>query len=307
MRRAVWGILLAIGACGGGVSGDGAVERGDVAWAEGDYERALAEYRLAARGEEDPAVLMRVAHAYTELGRVDEASTVYRTAVTGRPELADQAVADLLWLARQAEGRGDQYGVAQALELASELQPGVGMGDLALPLARHLVRLREFERALPLFQRALGTMPESQTTPVLLEIGLAYEEVGDCERALSFFAQYSGKADRAGRREADWHIGNCAFELGSRLRREGRPEDALRYLSMTLDRGEPRNLLAQAWFDRAEALAELGECTAALEAFSRVVRESTSRASPLVARAEQRIDEIRFGRPGSARPPESRC
>ncbi|MEZ4415130.1 MAG: tetratricopeptide repeat protein [Gemmatimonadota bacterium] len=299
--------LLLLGGCGGSVGEDGAVERGDVAWADGDFERALAEYRLALRGGDDPDILLRVAHAYAELNRVDDAGSVYRQAVEVRPKSADQAVADLLWLARRAEERGDQYGVAQSLELAAELQPGVGMGRLALPLARHLVRLREFERALPLFQRALSTLPADQTTPVLMEIGLAYEEVGDCARALSFFGQYSSRASRSGRAEAAWHIGNCAFELGSRMRRDGRPEEALRYLRMTIDRGEPKSLLPQAYFDLGEALAELGECTAALDAFSRVVRESTSRASPLVARAEQRIDEIRFGRPGSARPPESRC
>jgi len=310
MKRAfgwICGLALLCSACGGGLAEEGALERGDVAWANGDIQQALAEYRLAMRGGADAETKLRVAHAYAELGRVDEAGSVFREVVSERPDLTDQAVADLLWLARRSEERGDQYGVAQSLDVVAEIQPGVGLGRLALPLARHLVRLKEFERALPLFQRALGTMSTEETTPVLLELGLAYEEIGDCAQALSFFGQYRSRAPRSGRQEADWHIGNCAFELGTDMRRQGRPEEALRYLDMTVERGEPKNLIAQAYFDRGEALAQLGECTAALESFQRVVRESASRASPLVARAEQRIDEIRFGRPGSARPPESRC
>ncbi|HCK60737.1 MAG TPA: hypothetical protein DHW11_05875, partial [Gemmatimonadetes bacterium] len=52
----------------------GAVQRGDEAFAQANYEEALAEYRLAIRqGADDPYVTARVAHTYARMGRVDDA------------------------------------------------------------------------------------------------------------------------------------------------------------------------------------------------------------------------------------------
>jgi hypothetical protein len=44
-------------------------------------------------------------------------------------------------------------------------------------------------------------------------------------------------------------------------------------------------------------LGKRGECEAAVEAFREVPALDPSGSSPLVARAEERIDQIRFGRP----------
>jgi tetratricopeptide (TPR) repeat protein len=300
-------LLIVEAACGRSAAEEGALRRGDVAWARGSHEEALAEYRLALRRSESPETLLRIAHAYAELGRASEAGDFYRQAVEARPEYAGQASADLLRLARRADERGDSYGVATAIELANELEPGVGMGRLGLPLARHFAELGDFGRALPHYQRAMSTMQSDDVREIVFEMAIAYEEVGDCTRALTFFEQSKRGANRSQAREADWHIGSCAFELGSRNHQDQDDDEALRYLDMMIELGEPRSLLPQAYFEKAEVLAERGDCTAALEAFTQVVRQSTSRSSPLVTRAEQRIDEIRFGRPNEARPPQGRC
>ena len=88
--------------------GDGgsSISRGDQAFAHGDLEEALAEYRLAERqGATDPETLARIAHTYVALKRIDEGREYYRLAVTRDEGYADQAVADFVHLARLREVR----------------------------------------------------------------------------------------------------------------------------------------------------------------------------------------------------------
>ena len=299
-------VLLTVFGCAGQAAESEALRRGDEAWARGDTEEAVAEYRLALRASDDPETVLRVAHAYASLGRIDEARDYYRQVVTAESRFRDQAVADLVLLARRADERGDRYGLAGALELALELEPGIGVGQLALPLARYYSDNGEFERALPFYQRAVVDMEPDAAAGVYYDVGLAYEELGECDRALSFFEQARPGASRTRRSEIDWHLGNCSFLMGLELRRSGRDDEALRHLDLTARLGEPRNLLPQVHFERGEVLAARGECTAAVEAFRQVIVASGPGGGPLVPRAEQRIDEIRFGRPSGA-PAGGRC
>lgn len=273
--------------------------RGDVAWARGDREEALAEYRLALRqGSEDPQVHIRVAHAYTALGRVDESRDAYRRAIDGDPALVDQAVVDLVRLARESEARGDRFRVAQAMQLALELQPGVSVGDLSAPLARHYVGLGDHARAIPFYQRALSAAPQEERGALTWDLAVAHEQIGDCARALVFFEQFRDTRPAWDREQADFHIGSCSFDLALQARRAGDDGEALQHIRTMLALGEPRAQLPRAYFELGEILAARGECDAAVEAFRQVPLTDASGNSPLVGRARDRIDQIRFGRRG---------
>ena len=96
----------ALAACSPRATDVSAVRRGDLAFAQGDFDEALAEYRLAIRqGADDPAVAARVAHTFTIMNRVDDAGAYYVDAVARDPDLADQAVSDLMRLARRPSSR----------------------------------------------------------------------------------------------------------------------------------------------------------------------------------------------------------
>lgn len=342
--------VLAGASCSFTETGEGAVARGDLAWARGDMEEALAEYRLAVRqGDDDAETYARVGHAYAQLRRVDESVDAYRQAIERDSTWAGQAVSDLVSLARKAEERNDRFGVASALQAALELEPGITVEELALPLARHHARNGEYGKALPFFQRALAAVEPDSAAELLFEVAMAHEEIGDCRRALVHFERYRSIVPRRSRGEVDWHIGTCSYRLALALRqgrdpgpaltdpnatepqtlgdslrlgmipattepprqvnpdslpweeRARRNSRALRLLQRTIDVGEPRHLQASAYYEKGEILSELGECTSALEAFRRVLLEDPGGSGPLVSRAQDRIDDLRFGR----RPPES--
>jgi tetratricopeptide (TPR) repeat protein len=272
------------------------ISRGDQAFAKGDLEEALAEYRLAlSQGARDPRTYSRVAHTYVGLGRIDEAREYYRMAVVEDSTLADQALSDFVHLARAEAEAGDRYGMASAVHTALEFRPGISIEDLVLPLAQHYSDVGEYGRALPFYQKTLSAFDPDSLPRVLFETAIAYDEVGDCESAVIYYEEYRARLPRWRRSEVDWRLGNCSFELAQISWDEEDDEEALRFLDILIEVGEPRNRLARGYFLRGEILGSRGECEAAIEAFLEVPVMDPSGTSSVVDSAELRIDQIRFG------------
>jgi tetratricopeptide (TPR) repeat protein len=177
---------------------------------------------------------------------------------------------------------------------------------MTLSLARHYFANGEYERALPFYQIALAEASDS-LPDVVFEVGRAYEGIGDCEHALVSFEQFRLMVRAWQRGEVDWYIGTCAFNIARELRarsvdqgelgQDGMDEDnlnrALELINRTVEVGEPRIIQAQAWFEKGEILAELGDCQGAMEAYAQV--RYADQAGSLIERAQSRFDEIRFG------------
>lgn len=290
----VAGPLLA--ACTAAGSDGEAIRRGDAAFAQGDFAEALSEYRLALRqGNDDATTWMRTAHAFARTNRIDEAREHYDAAIARDPSLADQAASDLLRVARRAVERRDGMVASAATDAAVRIRPGVTLSGVALDLARHYVRNAQPAQALPWFQQALAEQDDDPA--ILLELALAHEQLGDCERALAFFEQVRPRIQPNRRSEVDWQVGNCSFQLAREAQSRGFSDEALRHFRAVTTLGEPRNLLGQAWFETGEILARRGECTAAVAAFERVI-EAESNAGALANRARDRVDQILFRRSG---------
>ena len=192
---------------------------------------------------------------------------------------------------------GDRFAMATAVETALELRPGIGVGEMALPLARHYFGNGQYGRALPLYQKAMAEATDS-VPDIVFEVGQAYEEIGDCEHALVFFERFREMVRPWERDEVDWYIGTCAFEVAQAIldgptAGEEELTRALELVVRTADLGKPRNIQAQAWFERGEILADLGRCDEAMDAYAQV--RYADQAGSLVDRAQQRFDEIRFG------------
>ena len=290
-------VVAVLSACTAAGSDHDAVQRGDEAFARGEYSEALSEYRLAMRqGSDDVEVLTRTAHAYAQVGRIDEALDLYRRAVAEDADVADLAAADLLRIARRAtDQRRDGIMAAAAVEAALELRPGVNLSGLARPLAEHFSRNGQYGQALPYYQKAMGEVGED---PILiLEMARAHEELGDCELALTYLEQIYDEVPVLRRSEVEWRLGHCSFEMGREALEDERLDEALDFFQVTIQMGEPRNRLAQAWFDTGEILAATGRCNEAMQAFDRAQQDDLGGAA-LIQRAQERLDAIRFRRGG---------
>jgi tetratricopeptide (TPR) repeat protein len=210
----------------GEVRDGGIVRRGDQAFARGDLDEALAEYRLALRrGIRTAEVLARTAHAYAELGRISEAKEHYLEAIALEPDMAELGAADFMALARDAADRQDGITAAAALDAATELKPGVSIDGLALPLARHFAQEGRFDESVPLFQRAVR---EGASSAVVYEMALAYDQIGDCTSAMLHFSEVRQRLTPTERNDADWRSGNCAIILAQEAEASGDFDEALR-------------------------------------------------------------------------------
>lgn len=301
--RAVLAVLAACGllvAAGCQDPAGRSIERGDRLMAVGEpdaLDAAIAEYKLAQRQRGDaPEILLRLGHAYSVRGDVDEALEHYESLAETRPDLRHQIAGDLVQLAVDARERGAEENMARALRPLLEWGLGFVPGELLLSLARHYGADGDHPRSLGLYLAVLGE-EESPAAAILYETARAYEELGGCDRALPYFERYMELADRRApeRNAARFHYGNCLFVAADEDRAAGRPAAALEKLNTMVSLGVPRTLLPEAHFLRGEMLLSLGNTESALGAYQRVLDLTPSRTGAMVRRAEERIRQIRFG------------
>lgn len=279
---------LTLGACS---SGEDALVRGDRFWADSNYTAALAEYRLAARQTNDPAIRVRVAHAYLVTGQFERGRREYEALVKDEASYADQAVFDFLSLARRSMTRGDRFGTARAAEAALALRPGLELQEIALPLARHYAAVGDVDRALEFYNRAIGR--NGGGTALLFELASLIEQNGKCVDALPYFRSFiEQSASRDSATEARWRMGTCGLERGRQAMASGDAQGAVTLYDVTLEVGAPPHLLEQTWLERGEALLALGRFEEARAAFERVLEISPAGRTQYSTRAERRIQEM---------------
>lgn len=292
----IWLVLgFALAGCEDPV--DRSIALGDRLLAVGDTDEAIAEYKLAQRvGGATAEVLLRLGHAYASRGDVDEAIAYYEMLIERNPELRHQVAADLAAMAVAARERGATENMSRSLRPLLDWGLGYVPTDLQQSLAVRYASEGDYSRSLSLYLALLAD--ERASSPaVLYQVGLAYEQLGGCDRALSFFQQYLAGI---GRRDPDrdaarFHYGNCLFVSADEDRAAGRPAAALGKLDRMVELGVPRTLMVDAQFLRGEMLLSGGNTDAALEAYQRVLELNPTRTHALVRRAEERIRQIRFG------------
>jgi tetratricopeptide (TPR) repeat protein len=283
--------FLLLAAC---ESRDDALLRGDRYWADSNYVAALAEYRLAAKQHGGVEADARVAHAYIMTGQLDRARRAYETLFKLDPGWDDQAVFDYVTLARSSLQRGDRYVAARAAEAALDIRPDLRIPELSMALARHYATTGDAPHALQFYRRALDAVDPAARGALLYEIASLSERGGSCLDAVPYFKAYLEQSgDQDSITEARWRMGTCGFEQGRQARAAGEFEKALQLLQITLDLGAPQNLLDQAWFERGEALDQLGRTGEAADAFQRVIDLGDVGRTQLPARAARRLLEIR--------------
>jgi tetratricopeptide (TPR) repeat protein len=269
---------------------------GDRLFGAGRADDAMAEYQVALRQRGDqPEILLRLAHGYSELDRLDETNDYYSRLLALDSSYVDQAIADYLAMAMRALDGDDTARFARALEQLETVQPGSVPDELALPFGRYYYELGEYASALPLYLAALAVQPDSVEPQVDYELGRIYYELDECGQALEYYRAFlASRPSGEARRDSRWHAGQCAFQVAQKDRLAGRPTEALAGFQEVIDFGAPQTLLDDAWFEKGEILFSLGEFDEAVGAYQQVLDLNPSRVGRKVRQAEDRIRSIRY-------------
>jgi tetratricopeptide (TPR) repeat protein len=294
---AVFGVLVIVTAgCTGGT--DGATERGDRLLAAGSVDEAIAEYKLALRQRgEDADVLVRLGSAYGRRGEVEAALQYFRRTLEQDSAYRDVVAIELTEAARVARDEGSPDNMARALEMVQPMGAEYLPLDLKLDLAEHYVEVSDYSRALPLYVSALGS---GETGPeTWLATARAFQESGGCREGLAYFERFlkSPAARRGAGSASRWQYGQCLFEVAEQDRVAGRSAPALEKLDLLIGQGVPRILLDRAHFSRGEILRRVGNLEAAQLDYEKVLDLNPALTGPLVRVAQERIREIRYGKP----------
>ena len=290
------GLLVLVCLTGCADEAGDAIHRGDRLFGEGRMDAAIAEYKFALRQNDDERALLRLGAMYGMRGDIETSRRYYAELIARDSSYRFQAAAGLSSSARMAFERGSRESAARALQPLVELGTGLVPRDLTLPLARHYWADNEFEEALPLYLKVLADSAEVEPA-VYYETARAFQELGACREAISFYERYLTRAARraALRAEAEWSLGNCLYEAAEEDWQNGRPASAQERVARLIRLGVPRTVQDRAQFLYGELSLALGERDEALRAFEEVLQLNPSRTGPLVERAEARIREIRFG------------
>ncbi len=277
-----------------------ALGRGDEFYAIGDFDRAIAEYKLAQRvlGDTEEVVL-RLGHAYAANGDVFDAVELYEAVMELDPgaETRDQVTADLVELAREAAAERRSERMTTAIDALVRWKLGHAPADVLPQLANVRGDDPDPARRIPVYLALLEYL-EEPGPDLLYRVASTYQQLeGSCRAGLTYYGQY---LEEATWRDGSWEAANegygaCLYQVAEAERTEGRPEMALELLTELVELGVPRTLMVWAHFRRGEIFLEQEEEDLALESFNQVMALNPTRSFGLTSETERYIRQLRFG------------
>ena len=229
LRRAARAAVLSLVMAGWSAGCGGSRDRerlGDLAYGEGRYFDALADYRTAASREPDAALWAKLGAAALHAGELRESAGAYLHLAGDDPTRADEAAEGLEGVARAADRAGNSDVLQEVVTGLHAIAPGRATARYALILA--LRSDPDTAALVALLPGALAAATAPETVDSLLTLyGRVLEATAGCGQALlQYRAVLRRSQDHALRAPARRGAADCAFGLGLRADSAGRMEDA---------------------------------------------------------------------------------
>jgi hypothetical protein len=229
VRRGLAARAAALALVTGLAAGCGRVDReraGDLAYGEGRYADALAEYRALAKGKPRARVWAKLGAAALHAAELRESAEAYMRLAGDDPTRADEAAEGLESVARAAERAGNTDVLREVVTGLQATAPTRATTAYALVLAqRPDADTAELVALLP---GALAAASAPETVDSLLTLyARALEATAGCGQALlQYRAVLRRSQDSAVRAPARRGAAECAYTLGVRADSARRAEDA---------------------------------------------------------------------------------
>lgn len=272
--------------------------RGDSYFAKGRHRDALAEYLAARRTDRtSPELLFKIGLTATRLGELSMAKAYYDTLLSVDLSRKVWIVHDLYQMGLKSEEEGDRVSMRESFQMILDLDSTYNLGKSFYPLGRAYREAGQNDHAVRAYLKGLAFSPESpEAVPALRELARCYEESGRYREATAYYEKYLSQHSGITDPEVLWHFGNSAYRLAEELHGAGNLSEALEYLQMVIEMGEPQVLLADAWFLAGEIHYAKREFEEALYAYRQVITLDYARTMNVAEKSRERIREIRYGK-----------
>lgn len=276
--------------------------------AEGKREDAQAEFRVGLRrSSRVPAdLLWKLGLLDLDAKNLAAARQELAALIRRDPESRDRVGRAYLLFAARWFQAGDPFTAIQALETARAIDPRLNTGPFHYDVGDYHFDLLDYERAVESYLLGMALAP-GLVPQAVYRLALAMERLGRWPQATRYFREYAAVAGEEGvSREVRYHMGEAAFRAAQASFLEHRYPQALEYVGVVLELGQPETRLDDAWFLLGELRYRGGERDAAEAAFEKVLELSPSSSSRLYGEAERRLLDIRLGgaAPGEPAPGE---
>jgi len=199
---------------------------GDLAYGEGRYADALAEYRALAKGKPRPRVWAKLGAAALHAGELRESAEAYLRLAAEDPTRADEAAEGLEGVARAAERAGSTDVLREVVTGLQATAPTRATSAYALVLAqRPDVDMTELVALLPAALAAAGA-PETVDSLLTLYARALQATAGCGQALLQYRAVLRRSQDSGLRAPARRGAADCAYSLGLRADSTRRSEEA---------------------------------------------------------------------------------
>jgi len=272
-------------------------ERGDRYFRDGHYDDSLAEY-LMARKTHGPTtrLLRKIGKVYVMKGDFLQAKSYYDRYFSATDADPDPGVLlDYFQIAVKRGEAGDIGTMVQALEEILQIDPSYSLGRYFFDLGEFYFQQTQFSRAIPYFLRGLPLEMEVENRHLyLFHLAQAYAKLEDYFNAFLYFNQYLVLyPDSPMSEQAVWHRGNCCFPLARRLYEDKDFDQAMFYLDMIIEEGQPQHYLDDSYFLKGEILMALNRPGEAKSSYLQVLKLNRYYYKEKIAeQARQRVHEI---------------
>ena len=287
MRAVLAATLVLAAGCGVGLDHE---RLGDRRYAEGAWNDALAEYRLAARQRRPSHELRaKLGGAALRAGALTDAAAAYQELAAGDIAGRGEGVEGLVRTARAAVAAHDVAALHQVTDALQKVAPE-RVGEAVGPaLADVLDDVTADAADLLLTAADLDRTVADSLVATWAELGARSGRCEGAEHAWTGLMHRRPSPAVAARARAG--IAGCRIEAGRALIAAGNLEEAESALHVATLPGSPDSLMRLAWVLIGDARWAAGDSALAAEAY-RKATEGADEDNPLVQRAQEQLRRL---------------
>lgn len=288
-------LLLAL-SCGG----KGVLEKATEEYEKGRYREAVFVIRHHFRrgGGRHPELLFLAGKAWLKLGSEAEAEDAFAEAFSKDSTFAEQIS---VYFTEEAD-RSIRSGLAlkgeRFMRQALTYDRNIDFDSYNAMAGEIMMDRKDFESAAHYFERYLDSYPDSSgAADVMLNLGSAYEEMGETEAAIENYRRFHDRYPLSRlKTTVIWKLENLLFRMAEESLEEGKLDEAKLALEDLASGASARLAREKANFLLGEIAEQTGDRKAALRYYREVVNLNLGESGRLLEKAKERIEQLELAK-----------